>query len=222
MTIEISDEQIREHFEKQQNTDYGGTFNLLEPYVLENLSSLTLCPKCLQPHGKMRLLYGDWVEQQCECEKKDESKWGDGRDFNTGYETCYCCGLEVITSGSRWSSFYCQDCKKAIRKFNDSVGTCVIPLGRHSIMNGIGFKKSAPLQEATSLFSNELKSMGELMGRAHEHGALVLRHQLKILKLPEDPNLMNLTRASLDANRKWDKKDALLSLISHILKSPPK
>ena len=64
--------------------------------------------------------------------------------------------------------------------------------------------------------------MGELMNRTHEHGALILSHQLKILKLPEDTNLMDLTRASLDANRKWDKKDALLSLIAHILKSLPK
>ena len=222
MEIEISDEQRREHFEKQQNTDYGGTFKLLEPYLLENLSSLTLCPKCLQPHGKMRLLYGDWVEQQCECEKKDESKWGDGRDFNTGYETCYCCGLEVITSGSRWSCFFCQDCKKAIRKFNDAVGTCVIPLGRHSMMNGIGFSKSAPLIEAASLFSSELKSTSDLMDRAREHRALILRHQLKILKLPENANLLMLTKASLGANRKWDKKYALLSLIAHILKIPPK
>ena len=97
MAIAISDERICEHFEKQQNTYYGGNFKQLEPHLLENLSSLTLCPKCRQPHGKMRLWYGDWVEQQCDCEKKDKKKWGDGRDFNTGYETCYCCGLEVIS-----------------------------------------------------------------------------------------------------------------------------
>ena len=54
---------------------------------------------------------------------------GDGRDFNKAYETCYCCGLEVLESGSKWSPFFCQDCKKAIFQFNDAVGTCVIPLG---------------------------------------------------------------------------------------------
>jgi len=89
-------------------------------------------------------------------------------------------------------------------------------------MNGIRFKKSAPLPEAASLFSSELKSMGELMNRAHEHGALILRHQLKILKLPEDASLITFLKASFRIDRKQAKKDGLLSIIEYILKTPPK
>ena len=222
MAIDISDEQIYQRYEQQQNIVYGMPIEGAEPNLLENLSSLSLCPKCLQPHGKMRLWYGAWVEQHCTCDKWDDSKWGDGRDFNLGYETCYCCGLEVITSGSRWSSFFCRDCKKAIRKFNDSVGTCVIPIGRHSLMNGIRFNKSAPLHEAASLFSSKFKSIGELMDRARAHRGLILRHQLKTLKLPEDTSLMMLTKATFSVERKWAKKEALLSLIAYILQKPPK
>jgi hypothetical protein len=222
MVIEISDEQIYEHLEKQQNTQYCGNFKVIEPYLIENLSGLTLCPKCLQPHGKMRLLYGGWVEQHCECEKQDDPKWGDGRDFNLGYETCYCCGLEVIVSGSRYSPFFCQDCKKAIRKFNDAIGTCVIPIGRHHYLNDKWFNKTPPLYEPPSLFSSESKSIGELMDRAREQKAFILRHQLKILKLPEDTNLMMLMKTSFSIDRKRAKKEALLSIIEHILKSPPK
>jgi hypothetical protein len=90
------------------------------------------------------------------------------------------------------------------------------------MMNGIRFKKSAPLPEAASLFSSELKSMGELINRAHEHGALILRHQLKILKLPEDASLITFLKASFSIDRRQAKKDALLSLIGHILHDPPK
>lgn len=70
MVTEISNEQIYKHFEKQQNTQYGGNFGQFEPFLLQNLSSLELCPKCLQPHGKMRLWYGAWVEQHCDCRKR--------------------------------------------------------------------------------------------------------------------------------------------------------
>ena len=54
MVTEISNEQIYKHFEKQQNTQYDGTLDNLSLFC-RNLSSLSLCPKCLQPHGKMRL-----------------------------------------------------------------------------------------------------------------------------------------------------------------------
>jgi len=216
MATKISDERIYKHF-LQQNV-----IAIARPYFSENMYSLSFCPKCMQPHGTFKLRWHEWVEHRCDCDKHEDPKWSEGMDFNKAYETCYCCGLEVIQTGSRWSTFYCRDCRAAIRKFNDSVGTCVIPLGRHSMMNGIRFKKCAPLQEAASLFSSEFKSMDELMNRAHEHGALILRHQLKILKLPEDASLMMFQKATFSIDRKQAKKDALLSLIAHILKSPPK
>jgi hypothetical protein len=216
MATKISDERVYKHF-LQQNV-----IALARPYFSENMSSLSFCPKCMQPHGKFKLRWHEWAEHRCDCDKHEDPKWSEGMDFNKAYETCYCCGLEVIQTGSRWSTFFCRDCRKAIRKFNDSVGTCVIPLGRHSMMNGIRFKKSAPLPEAASLFSSELKSMGKLMNRAHEHGALILRHQLKILKLPEDASLITFLKASFSIDRKQAKKDALLSIIEYILKNPPK
>jgi len=216
MATNISDERVYKHF-LQQNV-----IAIARPYFSENMSSLSFCPKCMQPHGKFKLRWREWVEHRCDCDKHEDPKWSEGMDFNKAYETCYCCGLEIIQTGSRWSTFFCRDCRKAIRKFNDSVGTCVIPLGRHNMMNGVRFKKSAPLLEAANLFSSELKSMGELMNRAHEHGALILRHQLKILKLPEDASLITFLKASFIIDRKQAKKDGLLSIIEYILKNPPK
>ena len=64
--------------------------------------------------------------------------------------------------------------------------------------------------------------MGELMNRAREQEAFILHHQLKILKLPENASLMMLMKASFGIDRKQAKKEALLSIIEHILKSPPK
>ncbi len=58
-------------------------------------------------------------------------------DFPTALELCYCCASNVIPSGSKFSSFFCDACRTNIVRLRDAVGSAVIPLGRHSLMNGI-------------------------------------------------------------------------------------
>jgi hypothetical protein len=60
------------------------------------------------------------------------------------------------------------------------------------------------------------------MDRERQHKVLILQHQLKILTLPVDASLMMLLKASLSIDQKKAKKEALLSLIAHILHDPPK
>jgi len=81
------------------------------------------------------------LSQRCGCRRTpDEARW-DGFDFNEWACLCRCCGQVVLRSGSRWSVWFCQDCKEPIRGFNLTYGwqgTSIIPIGRHSLMNGIG------------------------------------------------------------------------------------
>jgi hypothetical protein len=58
-------------------------------------------------------------------------------DFPTAVEFCCCCATELISSGSRFSSFFCAECRAAARQLADSAGFAVIPLGRHTLMNGV-------------------------------------------------------------------------------------
>src|SRR6202023_1828829 len=47
-------------------------------------------------------------------------------------------GLEVIHSGSRWSTFCCDDCRIAVFALNDRLdrgGWVSLPIGRHSLMH---------------------------------------------------------------------------------------
>ena len=55
MKIEISNEQIYEHFETHQSKKYLVPIEGAEPNLINNLSSLSICPKCLIPHGIIRL-----------------------------------------------------------------------------------------------------------------------------------------------------------------------
>lgn len=99
------------------------------------------------------IAYGDDApsrEQRCrwsECPYRDEP-WHQPQtslpepagDFPTEVELCYCCVAELIPSGSRFSSFFCDDCRERVVALRDDAGRVIIPLGRHSMMNGIGIE----------------------------------------------------------------------------------
>lgn len=116
-----------------------------------NYEDAKICSSCLDIYGfvysKMGVFY-----QKCDSKclnrdlkegmplsEKKQKRW-DGFDFNEFVTLCYCCGAELLKSGSRWSEFFCEPCKKRVLEFNQAMGTSVIPIGRHSLMNGIGLK----------------------------------------------------------------------------------
>lgn len=64
-----------------------------------------------------------------------EAKWP-RFDFNSVVDLCYCCGQEVLKSGSKWSEWFCEECKARVIKFNTQYQRTIIPIGRHSLMAG--------------------------------------------------------------------------------------
>jgi hypothetical protein len=66
-----------------------------------------------------------------------------GFDFPKAAELCYCCGAEVLNSGSRWSVWFCNECKEHVRLLHQRHRRDLIPIGRHSLMNGFGLTGSA-------------------------------------------------------------------------------
>ncbi len=113
---------------------------------------LTICRNCLGLYGRLvRILpesaegrkRSGWRYQKCKCMKKHDEKenikaltWP-GNDFNTSVEFCHCCSKELINTGSKFSSFYCDDCREMVSKYNKQKDKMSIPLGRHSFMNNI-------------------------------------------------------------------------------------
>jgi hypothetical protein len=72
-------------------------------------------------HGIDTLRY-----QKCSCkennpavpEQEDEEwKWL-GFDYREIIELCHCCSQQLLTSGSRWSVFFCEDCKRKVIELN--------------------------------------------------------------------------------------------------------
>lgn len=69
-------------------------------------------------------------QQQCHG-AADVPTWV-GYDFNEWIHLCECCQQEAMPSGSRFSPFFCLSC--LILLGDRSQG---IPIGRHSLMNGV-------------------------------------------------------------------------------------
>ena len=106
---------------------------------------LLVCGICGDIKGPVPEL-PDGCDQCCECvpleDRRARPRWG-RYDFNCAFELCRCCGLEALKSGSRWSVWFCHPCKERVRSLNQLTGRCVIPIGRHSLMNGVSASTEA-------------------------------------------------------------------------------
>jgi hypothetical protein len=121
--------------------------------------------------------------QRCECDRGDEKKWSHG-DYNEYQRLCMCCMSEVLRSGSKWSVWFCGVCKARIITLNKAAGTCVIPIGRHSLMNGLfANKETAASLEKQVQFANDLGTFFGRVNDLNEWKTIRLRTNLGLTKL---------------------------------------
>ena len=101
-----------------------------------------ICPACFALRGLMILNdRPPTARQLCDCEIAELIARGEevpryGHDLHIVAELCRCCGLELLSSGSRWSKWFCKQRLESVRHLNESFGACMIPIGWHSLMNG--------------------------------------------------------------------------------------
>ena len=97
---------------------------------------MDLCRKCLVLRGPFFDSHNGCERvQRCGCEPADPP-WN-AFDYNRAAELCRCCASRVIRTGSKWSAFFCDVCKRHVVAYNGGTGWNVIPIGRHSMMNGV-------------------------------------------------------------------------------------
>ena len=71
--------------------------------------------------------------QRCDCEPRQKIV---GTDSPSGFHLCYICCIYVVGGTSRWSWEACKTCL-LVNKERKSKNKLFLPLGRHSIMNGL-------------------------------------------------------------------------------------
>ena len=105
---------------------------------------LKVCSTCFRLYGiglSPWKRYGERLYwQRCSCDDKAEppenitekqAVYGNGL-----VELCYCCGMALVPLGSQWFMFFCDECRPMVRDFDRQYGRVIIPIGRHSLVNG--------------------------------------------------------------------------------------
>jgi hypothetical protein len=133
---------------------------------------MLICGTCL----------GLWEEdgQRCECRRvPGEPRWL-RCDFNEHTHLCELCAGVALLSGSRWSVWFCEPCKVGVLVANRWVGWPVIPIGRHSVMNGIRLEAGHDAVEM-SRFAERFGALAQRIDRLHAWHRQLLRDRLAAL-----------------------------------------
>ena len=154
-----------------------------------HIGRFVVCGMC----GRLRGPWGRYdgeleFEQRCECRAAEAPvvRWP-GFDYNTVAELCRCCGLEALRSGSKWSVWFCRECLDRVKDLNAGAGRCVIPIGRHSLMNGVFYKpaESGINPVAVSAFSDQLHTFFGAVDATEDWRRRVVRANLAAINLGE-------------------------------------
>jgi len=158
---------------------------------------------CGKLHGpwKERGMFKPTYVQKCGCVHKNNTrgigeKWP-GFDFNEVATLCYCCGRELLNSGSKWSVWFCDECKQRAINLRNNVGWFVIPIGRHSLMNGIAGDLAGKTDEefinAIKDFSKKTNTLFDRQDRLVNWGLYTVRKNTKRLGISSEGSDVNLS-----------------------------
>lgn len=155
----------------------------------DGLPRWTICGRCHAVRGgPIGTVDGVTVWQRCDCVPAGglpaQPRVG---DFNTALELCRACGLVALRSGSRWSVWFCGPCATQARRLNERVGRCVVPIGRHSLMNGISVQSAEP--EDIEAFAGLMSNLFDATGAVQKWSRTVVRENLVAAGLPADLDL---------------------------------
>lgn len=153
----------------------------------QDFREMKICSTCYDLYGFLDYRgYRLYQKSDCQRNKFSYRKW-DMLDFNEAITLCYCCGKEVLQSGSKFSCWFCSDCEKLLSEFK-SMYRMVIPIGRHSFMAGIIVKGSHLLHNKDALqnWVSAIKALGNRMDVLFNWRTRMMQENFKILGLTDD------------------------------------
>ncbi|RIK10935.1 MAG: hypothetical protein DCC49_01630 [Acidobacteria bacterium] len=124
-----------------------------------------ICSTCYELYSKSR---GNDAVWRCSCRGgsyEGRRQWyieryGSAPDIMETWSLCCLCAQDLTFGVSRWSWLVCQPCREAVTKFHESVGAFLIPIGAHSLMNGVGLQSGANIDnEAIRRFTKAIRSL---------------------------------------------------------------
>ena len=92
---------------------------LIGSYKIENMK---ICQECFYLDGHiLDRKTGNEYHQRCICPSPEPrpGPWP-GFDFNEIIRICDCCGTELLLGGSKFSVWFCEECKEEIINGNEN------------------------------------------------------------------------------------------------------
>ena len=110
---------------------------------LEQVAGMDLCLACFGLRGEFKAKTHRCVCQPMEDDWRERGEWT-GYDIPLHVEVCGLCVRGTMKSGSRWTAYACRTCLDLNLAVGRALGSDrgVLPLGRHSLMNGVGLRHS--------------------------------------------------------------------------------
>jgi len=148
--------------------------------------SFEVCGRCYELRGPFDYRWKGTqyrFVQECRC-ARDARPAGErpplwiSFDFNTAAELCYGCGGRLLRSGSRFSVWFCGECKRRAIECNRAVGKAAIPIGRHSLMHGFALSPDSAGSPEIGAFVNRMGSLIERMNLVCAWSHEVVHHNL--------------------------------------------
>lgn len=147
---------------------------------------LEICTTCLELRGPCR-----GHDNVCAC---DVEAWKPDRPARAGDLTdnvilCHGCLADLVEGSSRWSSFYCDPCRTWVRDTGRRLGRYIVPIGRHSIMNGTYWRSDdgqPPTDAQVTAFADQLSASFASIDALHQLMNLRLRERLTGLGIDGD------------------------------------
>jgi hypothetical protein len=101
------------------------------------------------------------------------------------YELCRCCASGIVSANDRYARWFCAFCLKRAAFVNRACGYCAIPVGGHSIVNGVyGSAKSCKTRAGATALADQLNAFFADSGSVWDWGILITERQWRHAGLP--------------------------------------
>lgn len=174
-------------------------------------------------------IYGTWdyrpkgsnlsylLYQKCSCDNGTPYEEWPCYDFNEIVTLCYCCGREILNSGSKMSIWFCEECKKRVLELNRTHQKRIVPIGRHSVLAGMLLMGSdIDDKQKIQEYVTEWNKLVAKMDILDEFVKIKIPQNIKDAGFVKDPSLANYL-ASVD--RFPDKPNSFNALVEYFRKA---
>lgn len=113
---------------------------------------------------------------RCDIERGDDSF--DAEDL-IACSICASCALTIVRGHTKWHLLHCEQCRGRVRRLNQDIGRVVIPVGIHTIVNGLALSAAeVDSNSQVEAFAAEMTSLFDRISALQQHVDRIVAERL--------------------------------------------